>query len=216
MTRTTLAMTLGLGLGLALPGCGPTATPPAADTGTASPSATAETKPDAPKDGGAMAGAPAKGGGGGGGGGNPANITKGMESPGYRDASKSAEVKDKAEYASDKAKEEAEKTGGAGVPPASDKDKPKEKDADPKTAAVTLSADEVATLKKMPEPDQSAALAQKICPVGEDEDGKPNHLGAMGKPIKVDLKGKTAFVCCQSCVDDAKKDPEKALAKIGK
>ena len=38
---------------------------------------------------------------------------------------------------------------------------------------------------------------EKVCPVGEDEDGKSNHLGAMGKPIKKEIKGKTVYLCCE-------------------
>lgn len=94
---------------------------------------------------------------------------------------------------------------------------PEKKDETPKTAEVTLSADEVATIKSMPEAsDAEAALAQKICPVGEEEPGKFNHLGSMGKPIKQEANGKTVYLCCKGCVEDFKADPAKYLAKVGK
>lgn len=85
-------------------------------------------------------------------------------------------------------------------------------------ASVKLSDEEIAEIKKLPDPaDAEAALAQKICAVGEDEDTKaPNHLGSMGVPIKEVVKGKTVYLCCKGCVEDLKADPDKYLAKIGK
>ena len=54
----------------------------------------------------------------------------------------------------------------------------------PKTAGVTLTGDEVAQIKKLPEDEQVIALAQKVCPVGFDAKApEEGHLGAMGKPI---------------------------------
>lgn len=82
-------------------------------------------------------------------------------------------------------------------------------------AAITLSAEELTEIKKLSEADQKLALAQKVCAVGE-EDGKPNHLGSMGMPIKVTANGKTAFLCCGGCKADFEKDPAAAFAKIGK
>lgn len=82
-------------------------------------------------------------------------------------------------------------------------------------AAITLTPEEIAEIKKLPEADQELALAQKVCAVGEEE-GHPNHLGTMGKPIKVSADGKTAFLCCAGCKADFEKDPAAAFAKIGK
>ncbi len=209
MKRTTLAMALGLGLGLTVSGCGPTATPPASDTGTTT-SATPETKPEAGAEGGRMGGPPP---GGGGGSTSPASSQelKGMQTDSYRKMNEKAAAKTPGVDAGPSA-EIAKKEADADKPKG-DADKPK--DDAPKTSAVNLSADEIAEIKKLPAADQDAALAQKICPVGED-DGKPNHLGVMGTPVKVEVNGKTAFVCCKSCVDDLKKEPEKYLSKIGK
>ncbi len=56
--------------------------------------------------------------------------------------------------------------------------------------------------------DRAAALAQRICPITE------NTLGSMGVPIKVQLAGKTAFLCCENCREEAEKEPKKIIAKL--
>jgi hypothetical protein len=64
-------------------------------------------------------------------------------------------------------------------------------------------------LAKLSPEDRKLAEEQKFCP----ESG--HLLGSMDVPIKVDLKnGKTVFVCCDGCVEDAKKDPEATLKKL--
>jgi hypothetical protein len=109
--------------------------------------------------------------------------------------------------------------GKAAAPkPADDKAVPKPADAKPAEPEkkvdlekVKLSDDEIAEIKKIESPeDQKIALAQKICPSSGD------HLGEMGKPVKVVLKDQTVFLCCGSCVKDAKANPDAMLAKIGK
>jgi hypothetical protein len=107
--------------------------------------------------------------------------------------------------------------GGAEVPAGNSKDGATETPADPKTAAAALSTEEIATINEMPDQsDAKLALAQMVCPVGEDEEGKPNHLGSMGKPIKEVVDGKTVFLCCKGCVEDFKADAKKYLSKLGK
>src|SRR5262249_33810342 len=90
--------------------------------------------------------------------------------------------------------------------------------ASSKTVAVTLSPDEIKQIEKLPVPaDRQLALAQKICLVSEDEDTKqPVHLGTMGMPFKTTIKGKTVFLCCDGCLSDLKKDPDKYLVKLPK
>jgi Cu(I)/Ag(I) efflux system membrane fusion protein len=79
-------------------------------------------------------------------------------------------------------------------------------DAKPKDDESKKIADALAKLS--PE-DRKLAEEQKYCP----ESG--NLLGSMDTPIKVDLKnGKSVFVCCDGCVEDAKKDPEGTLKKL--
>jgi Cu(I)/Ag(I) efflux system membrane fusion protein len=92
-------------------------------------------------------------------------------------------------------------------------DKKNGEKAEEKTAGVKLSDDEIAEIKKLPAEDQPLALAQQTCLVGE-EDGKPNHLGSMGMPVKKVVMGKTVFLCCPGCIKDLEKDPAKYLAKL--
>ncbi len=61
-------------------------------------------------------------------------------------------------------------------------------------------------LSLLPKEDRFAAIEQKVCPVTEEP------LGSMGKPIKVNISGRSIFVCCQGCVKSVKKNPEKYLA----
>ena len=56
--------------------------------------------------------------------------------------------------------------------------------------------------------DRALAEKQRICPVS----GEP--LGSMGKPVKVTVKGRTVFLCCDGCEAEIKKDPDKYLAKL--
>ena len=73
-----------------------------------------------------------------------------------------------------------------------------------------LDEDVVASLSELSEADREAALAQKICPVGEQP------LGSMGKPPKVTVNGQEVFLCCEGCEEDLRSDPEKYLAKLQK
>ena len=56
--------------------------------------------------------------------------------------------------------------------------------------------------------DRAIAERQRICPVGGEA------LGSMGPPVKVDLDGKSVFVCCTGCTSALKDDPAKYLAKL--
>jgi len=59
-------------------------------------------------------------------------------------------------------------------------------------------------------PEERAAVeAQEWCAVSADE-----RLGSMGPPIKIELKGQSVFLCCNSCKRKAEADPEKVLAKV--
>lgn len=75
---------------------------------------------------------------------------------------------------------------------------------------VTLSAEQMEAIKKLPEADQALALEQKVCPSSGE------NLGAMDVPIKIDVKGQAVFLCCKGCLDDAEKNPDTMLAKLGK
>ncbi|MFQ5734090.1 MAG: TRASH domain-containing protein [Planctomycetaceae bacterium] len=57
----------------------------------------------------------------------------------------------------------------------------------------------------LPRADQAPALAQKTCPVTGD------LLGSDGKPLTVQVRGRTVYVCCDGCVDELKENPAKFL-----
>jgi YHS domain-containing protein len=58
--------------------------------------------------------------------------------------------------------------------------------------------------------DAAAAKKQRVCPVTGEV------LGAMGKPYKVTIQGKTIFLCCSGCEKELRKNPEKYVAKLEK
>ena len=56
--------------------------------------------------------------------------------------------------------------------------------------------------------DRAAAEKQRVCLVT----GEP--LGSMGAPVKVTVKGRDVFLCCEGCRESLLKDPDKYLAKL--
>jgi hypothetical protein len=56
--------------------------------------------------------------------------------------------------------------------------------------------------------DQALADKQKVCPVTDGE------LGSMGTPIKVMVKDRPVFICCDHCKEPLLADPDKFLAKL--
>lgn len=60
----------------------------------------------------------------------------------------------------------------------------------------------------LPPADRAGALAQRTCPVTGD------LLGADGKPLKVKVRGRTVFVCCEGCVDELKANPDEFLPAL--
>jgi len=89
---------------------------------------------------------------------------------------------------------------------------PTEKKAEaPKLEPKAAEADKKAMpagIAELSEADRALAEKQKVCPVS----GEP--LGSMGKPVKVEVKGRTVFLCCGGCEAELKKDPDKYLAKL--
>ena len=53
------------------------------------------------------------------------------------------------------------------------------------------------------EADRALAEAQVICPVTEA------RLGSMGTPIKLEVAGRTVFICCEGCRDGMLANPNK-------
>ena len=69
-------------------------------------------------------------------------------------------------------------------------------------------ADATPGLAELSVEDRALAEKQKVCPVSGE------RLGAMGKPVKISVKGQTVFLCCAGCEAPIKKDPDKYLAKL--
>lgn len=67
------------------------------------------------------------------------------------------------------------------------------------------------TLAKLSPEDRKAVEAQRFCPVMEY-----GRLGAMGAPIKVMVEGKSVFVCCEGCSEDAVEGGKETLEKVAK
>ncbi|MDA8562839.1 efflux RND transporter periplasmic adaptor subunit [Mariniblastus sp.] len=59
------------------------------------------------------------------------------------------------------------------------------------------------SFEPLSEADRKLAKAQVICPVTEV------RLGSMGTPIKLEIEGRTVFVCCEGCRDGLVNDPAK-------
>lgn len=68
-----------------------------------------------------------------------------------------------------------------------------------------------ASFAKLSPGDRALAEAQRFCVVQED-----NELGSMGVPVKLTLDGKTVFVCCAGCTEDAQSDVKATLEKLRK
>jgi YHS domain-containing protein len=80
---------------------------------------------------------------------------------------------------------------------------------DSKQASADQSAPDVSSgLAELSVEDRELAKKQRVCPVSGE------LLGAMGKPFKTTVKGKTVFLCCQGCEHDLNQNPDKYLAKL--
>lgn len=63
-------------------------------------------------------------------------------------------------------------------------------------------------LKELSPEDYASAMAQHMCPVTGE------MLGTMGAPEKIDVNGKSVWICCDGCKDKLLADPDKYLAKL--
>ena len=63
-------------------------------------------------------------------------------------------------------------------------------------------------LAKLPPEDRASAEKQHVCPVSGE------MLGLMGAPMKIDVKGRQVWICCESCKDPLLENPDKYLAKL--
>jgi hypothetical protein len=93
-------------------------------------------------------------------------------------------------------------------------------DAGDTAGAETAAADDTTTpadaatttpvVAKLTPEEQAAASAQHMCPVSDEE------LGSMGDPIKVTVKGRDVYVCCDACIEEVQNNPDKYLAILDK
>lgn len=84
------------------------------------------------------------------------------------------------------------------------------KPAAPPTDEASLEEARIqSNLAKLTDADRQLATKQRFCPVLED-----SRLGSMGAPVKIELEGETAFLCCEACRDSALEDPKATLAKV--
>jgi Cu(I)/Ag(I) efflux system membrane fusion protein len=65
-------------------------------------------------------------------------------------------------------------------------------------------------LAKLSPKDAASAETQHVCPVGGE------MLGTMGLPVKVDVKGRQVWICCDGCKDTLLASPDEYLAKLKK
>jgi YHS domain-containing protein len=82
--------------------------------------------------------------------------------------------------------------------------------AQPGGQSKVSSPDPAKGLAELSEADAALAKKQRVCPVSGEV------LGAMGKPYKVMIKGKTVFLCCSGCEAALRKHPDKYLSKLEK
>jgi hypothetical protein len=82
--------------------------------------------------------------------------------------------------------------------------------SDSATSSSTVSAKELANLAKLGLADRRQAEQQRTCPITD------LPLGSMGVPYKLDLAGKSLFLCCEQCKGEVNQDPQSALLKVQK
>ena len=87
---------------------------------------------------------------------------------------------------------------------------PKAENTTSDSGAMVLTAAEIAAVKELPEAEQTVASQQGVCPVSTE------HLGSMGKPVKVTAEGRTFYLCCKGCEDKVKSDPKTVIANLDK
>ncbi len=65
-----------------------------------------------------------------------------------------------------------------------------------------------AELAKLSEEDRASAEKHHMCVVSD------KMLGSMGAPIKLTVKDKDVWICCEGCKQTVLDDPDKYLAKV--
>jgi len=101
-------------------------------------------------------------------------------------------------------------TGGTPTGAAAEPGHAHEGAAGPRSPQVKeLSPKELANIQKLAPADRELAMAQKVCPI------TGLALGSMGVPVKIDVHGRTVFLCCKGCEETVKNDPDAVLKKLG-
>lgn len=77
-----------------------------------------------------------------------------------------------------------------------------------RTPSASKSTTEEEWLQGLREADRPLAVRQKVCPIT----GKA--LGSMGVPVRLELQGRTVFLCCDGCTDAMQSNPDKYLKKL--
>lgn len=85
----------------------------------------------------------------------------------------------------------------------------KKKTATVKKASTTAKATKAspAALTDEKKPEEKMAVTNKECPVSG---------GKVNPQYRTEYNGQYVYVCCQGCLDEFKKDPEKFVAKMSK
>ena len=82
-------------------------------------------------------------------------------------------------------------------------------ESQPKRELEEPDAEIRAALNQLSTEDRQLAIAQRYCPVVED-----NRLGSMDAPVKVMIEGQPVFLCCEGCLEDALKNPKETLKTV--
>lgn len=72
----------------------------------------------------------------------------------------------------------------------------------------TSMAEMMKGLKELSPEDYQSAMKQHVCPVSGE------MLGSMGAPKKVDVGGRSVWICCDGCRDKLLTNPEEYLSKL--
>jgi hypothetical protein len=78
----------------------------------------------------------------------------------------------------------------------------------PQNPVSVVASGGASPLAAVKQTDKELIEKQKTCPVTDQT------LGAMGKPVKVVVKGRTVFLCCAGCKKKIMADPDKYLKKL--
>ena len=84
------------------------------------------------------------------------------------------------------------------------------KDAGPQNDSPVIASGNTNAVAAVVLTDKERIEKQKTCPVTDQP------LGAMGKPVKVVVKGRTVFLCCAGCKKKLLANPDFYLKKLSR